>query len=300
MRRPTPLPPQLPRDGFSTRDAEALGVGRRRLQGRDLHRPFHGVRVAAAPTSVLERCAAYSTRLVNGAFFCSVTAAALQSVPLPLALEGVGLHVGVPAPRRAPQARGVVGHRLTVAAGDVILVHGMPVTGPSRTWRDLASVLDVPDLVAVGDDIIRRRLATVEQLREELARTGRGSVAAKTALGLLDPSAESPMESRLRAVLAASGVQGFEVNRTIALPDGAVYRGDLVFPTERLVVEYQGDYHRDAAQWRRDMTRASRLESFGWRVVMLNADDVRRSQELVARIERMLGREGRRKPRLRG
>jgi very-short-patch-repair endonuclease len=69
---------------------------------------------------------------------------------------------------------------------------------------------------------------------------------------------------------------------------GRDIRLDLALRSYKLVIEYQGDYHRSKDQWRKDMTRRTRLEAQGWRVMELNADDLRDPVELVARIQRTL------------
>jgi very-short-patch-repair endonuclease len=68
-----------------------------------------------------------------------------------------------------------------------------------------------------------------------------------------------------------------------------VARTDLILEKERVVLEYQGDYHRTTkGQWRADMTSRSRLEARGWRVMELNADDLKDPVELLARIGAMI------------
>src|SRR5690606_28308062 len=105
MHPPTPLADSLGRT-FSIRDATAAGMSYGRLRGRDLDldRPFHGVRAAAPAEGLIERCADYAPRMRDDEFFCSVTAALLHGVPLPLVHErDPRLHVAVPNPRRAPR-----------------------------------------------------------------------------------------------------------------------------------------------------------------------------------------------------
>jgi very-short-patch-repair endonuclease len=65
------------------------------------------------------------------------------------------------------------------------------------------------------------------------------------------------------------------------------------FTEYRTLVEYQGDYHRlTKAQWRKDMTRRSRLEAAGWIVIELNADNLKNPADVVARITAALRRRG--------
>ena len=64
-----------------------------------------------------------------------------------------------------------------------------------------------------------------------------------------------------------------------------VARTDLIIDRYRIILEYQGDYHRTKkGQWRADTTRRAKLEAQGWRVMELNADDLRNPTELVQRI----------------
>jgi very-short-patch-repair endonuclease len=52
-----------------------------------------------------------------------------------------------------------------------------------------------------------------------------------------------------------------------------------------LALEYQGDYHRTKkGQWRADMSRRSKFEALGWRVMELNANDLKDPAELVDHI----------------
>ncbi len=90
-------------------------------------------------------------------------------------------------------------------------------------------------------------------------------------------------------ILTLAGLSDFAVNYVIVSTEmGRDVRLDLAFRRQKLVLEYQGDYHRTAKQWRKDMTRRSRLEADGWYVMELNVDDLANPTELVARIRRVL------------
>ena len=138
----------------------------------------------------------------------------------------------------------------------------MPVSGPERTWLDLASLLTLRELVAAGDFLVRRGapLTTIDVLRDAFARyPGRpGRPLIRAALPLLDAGAESPRESWLRIMLIEAGFPAFETNQNIVDENGNfVARVDLVSRRHRIVVEYEGDHHRsDPVQWQRDVARA--------------------------------------------
>jgi hypothetical protein len=276
----------------------AAGLSTDRLRGKDLEILYPGSRrVAGTPADLRTRCQSYATRAIAGTFFCSITAATLLALPIPARMaRETTLHVGVVSPHPAPRSAGVVGHKLRVEASDLARVHGVWVTNGAQTWRELARVLTVPDLVAVGDHLLRWQLATSAELSLMVERTvGRpGAGRLRDSLAMLDPGSESPMESRVRAILLLGGLHGMVSNLAVTLPGvRATYRLDLAYPHEKVAIEFQGGYHHDLAQWQSDMTRASRLHAHGWVVMLLNVRDLDDPAELVSRVRRELAARGR-------
>lgn len=276
------------------RAARSAGLSSSRLRGGDLRRPFHGVRDPDLFASDLQsQCRSYQPKMPTYAFFCGPTAARLVGVPLPFRLEQANvLHVAVPAPRRCPAGRGIVGHTIHGPDAEMCDWQGLRISSPERTWFDLGAVLDLPDLIAATDFLIRRQspLTTKRKLAAAIARYAgrRGRVVLREALELADERSESRKESQLRVILIQARFEGLVANLEISTSGGFHYRADLAFPKERALIEYQSDYHGDMAQFRADMTRRSRLEADGWTVVLVNADDLRNPEELVARIRRTL------------
>jgi hypothetical protein len=295
-----PLPDEFGRRAFLVNAAQAAGVGRSRLAGSDLQRPFWGIRAPAAGGDDVEAlCGALALRMPPNAFFTHVTAAQLMRFPLPRRLETTRpMHVGVAEPGRAMDARGIVGHRLRVTPAELVAWGGLRHTGPARTWLDLAAGLSLVELVAVGDHIVHREhpLATLHELTDALGSypSRRGLVRARAALPLLRIGAESPRESALRVIIVLAGLPEPQCNVNIFDPNGNfLARGDLVYPQFKLVLEYQGDHHRtDRAQWRRDIRRVQNVEDNGWQMLQFTDDDLRNPAELVARIERRLRTRG--------
>ncbi|WP_345803124.1 hypothetical protein AAIB33_08605 [Microbacterium sp. AZCO] len=147
--------------------------------------------------------------------------------------------------------------------------NGLRLTGVTRTFLDLAELLDVPALVAVGDHILRRDRpsTTLAALAHEVERAGerRGVRTARQALELLDGGAESPKESELRVLLIRAGFGPFATNIELRDAHGVfVARVDLALPDLRIAIEYEGDHHRDREQWRQDIARRRRIEALGW------------------------------------
>jgi len=240
----------------------------------------------------------FAVRMPLDAFFSHVTAATLLSIPLPYRLERRDvLDIGVPAPARAPHATGIKGHALTLSQWEVAATEGLAHTSAERTWCDLASILSIADLVAAGDFLIhwRQPLTTTLALYETVKKFPgkRGLKKMLEALPCLNARSESPPESRLRYFIVISGLPEPQVNYEIVLTDeGPGVRTDLAFAKYKVLLEYQGDYHRSKEQWRKDMTRRSRLEAQGWYVMEINADDLRDPVELIARIRSILVKHG--------
>jgi len=289
-----PLPAHLQSGPFTVGGSH---LPANRLRASDLNRTVWGVRMAGEMEPDLRtRCRLFAERLSGATFFSHATAALLWGAPLSLSLErDVRLHTSVAAPARAPHARGQIGHRLDVAPADVVVRLGLRHTSAARTWCDLATLLDVDDLVAAGDYLIHHAapfatVGEIERVLETMTRM-RGIRRAREALPLLSDRPESPQESKLRLILIRGGMPEPEINHELVDTEtGKHVRPDFRFPKFKLILEYQGDYHRTKSQWRKDMTRRSRLEAQGWYVMELNADDLRDPEELLARIRSVLAR----------
>jgi hypothetical protein len=166
-----PLPEGWADRPFRVGDAMRAGASASRLDGGDLQRPFWGVRApepgtassdANRPSFPVRRsdvealCRALQVRMRSDAFFTHVTAALLLGLPVPGRLARLRpLHVGCAAPGRAMLARDIVGHSMQIDPQDLIERGYLRLTGPTRTWLDLAALLTLHELVAVGDYLIR-------------------------------------------------------------------------------------------------------------------------------------------------
>lgn len=163
---------------------------------------------------------------------------------------------------------------------------------PARAWCELGALVDAPSLVAIGDQIIRadRQLASVDDLERALATYPgrRGRARLEGAIALLDGRSESPQESRLRVLLVQAKIVGLSLNPTVLGASGKSYRADFMFPGRRVILEYQGDYHREREQYRRDLSRTLDLQLAGWTVLQLGPDDIRSESEFPGRIRRLL------------
>jgi hypothetical protein len=295
---PAPIPLPLPRpEGGApaaaqtarpvgpVRVAEAIAAGstRGRLRSRSLVAPVRGVRMPAEHAGDLEvRCRAIGLLLPDDAAFSHTTAAALWGLPLPRNLDPAApVHVAGPRGRPPMDARAVAAHE-GIRPDDVERHRGLPLTGAARTWMDLGDVLDLTDLVVLTDAILaqRRPGTTAADLAAALERaTGRrGCRSLRLAIGLARHLVDSPMETRVRLQLVASGFPCPLVGADLFDDRGCwIARPDLCWPSLRLAVEYDGEHHRtDRFQYAKDIHRKEQMEDLGWRSIVLLSDDVYR------------------------
>ncbi len=233
------------------------------------------VRLPAAQVADLAAtCAAVLATSAPDSVISSVTAARLHQLWLPPDPRAA-IHVATAQPgvagrsmtrTRRPE---FVAHRFQLRAGDVVMVAGVPVTSVARTFRDVAAVLALPDLVALGDSALRAG-ATLAALSAAIDGCGRarGCAAARRAIPLLDGRSRSRPETHLRLAASGLGLPRFAVNEPVARRLGGwLAEPDLSLAEARMALEYQGAEHATVDRMRRDITRTADLRDEGWLVI---------------------------------
>ena len=294
----TPLDPTLGARPFSVAEAQAAGVGRGRLAATDLARPFHGVRSVGEHS----RLASYAPRLRHGDRFSHTSAAELWNAPLPSQLRGA-THVTAMPGLSQPRARGVIGHQSKT--GTSAIRGGMPTSDAPTTFVELAGLLSLNELTAVGDFLIHdprvldpidiRPHTTLAELHAALeTNSPRGIAKARQAIGRVRSGVESPMETALRLLLEDAGLPRAECGYLLHDAEGAeIGWFDLASPEWRTIAEYDGDQHRTSTrQYDLDITRFDRAAEAEWRVVRVRAAGLSRPQTTVDRVTRALERGG--------
>jgi hypothetical protein len=287
-----PLPADLERAAFATSAARAMGVGEGRLRGRDLQRPFHGVRVRAdGPLLLEQRCRAKLVTMRPGDVFSHATACALYKIPVPRNLLEDRIHVASFHPARIPRGRGVRGHRLKPDGTQVTRWRGLPLVSPEDAWCQLGPTASERDLVVAGDALLGRHdpLSTPDRMRAAVDRYvgRRGHPRLVAAIERVRAGTDSPAESELRLDLVDYGLPEPDVNVVIRDRRGRQMAiGDLVYRRYRVLVEYDGEQHRvDDDQFGRDVDRLDDVMHDGWRVIRFTKKH--RGAERRARLERV-------------
>jgi len=286
-----PLPTELAGRVFTRAEALAHGLTPRMLDGSRIVSIHPGVHRYAdtEPTFALMVEAARHV-LPRDAAISHVTNLRWRGYEVGTELP---LHFSTNVPRHVDR-EGLVVHRRQGWLHPEI-VRGVPVLGPDRTFVDCATRLSVGTLVRVGDWLVATGQTDVTRLHDYVLTSHLDGVQrARRAALLVRAGSESPRETDVRLALLDAGLPEPELNVDIHDHRGRfVARGDLVYRTFGVLVEYDGWHHeRDAAQRQHDHLRRERLEAEGWRVVVVTIADMRDPYAVAGRVQQALIQRG--------
>jgi very-short-patch-repair endonuclease len=258
--------------------AAARGITRSKL-GSNYTRVLHGVHIHNSVEPSLEaRCAAAGLVLPSDATFSDLTGVELLGLPLPFGVPRSRLlDVTVAPPFDRPVGRGVRGHRRQLHPAEVTVIGGLRVTTAARTFVDLAPVVDEPNLIVVGDAILRKGLASLASLeaavREAAGR--RGVLRARLAVARLDGRSASAPESLLRVRIEDAGLPRPALNVDVYDSCGGwIACPDMLYEEAKIAVEYEGERHLVKRQFGLDLARDQLLTLAGFVVVRAGPRDL--------------------------
>ncbi|MHA6785289.1 DUF559 domain-containing protein [Pseudonocardia saturnea] len=160
--------------------------------------------------------------------------------------------------------RGLLVRRDRLVAADITHVRGVPVTTPRHTAYDLARRLPLTEAVVAVDALAFAHGFDPADLlaiaRAHLGARGTGQLA--EVVGLANPLAESPMETRIRLALLFGGLP----LPVVQYPVGP-YRLDMAYPALGIGIEYDGREHLTPERAMRDLDRQAYLTAAGWRKI---------------------------------
>lgn len=279
------LPEELEGRPFTVAEAVQAGVSPKRLRHRSLTALGKGIR-SDGPTSELPLSARVRPFIeVNTQCAAShLTAAELLSLPRRLRKENPSMHHIIRPEGEAHLDRPhVIVHRMKLYEDEITTVQGIPVTTPERTWLDMAELLSVDELVALGDNCVRVPRADLEgrdtphcdisdlQRMIDRHKGKRGIRKAKEAIKLIRVGADSPQESLLRLAIVRAGLPEPELNVPIIDAEGTrQHQPDLSYRRYKIGIEYEGEQHGDELQIVRDIARSERYTALGWTEVRIS------------------------------
>jgi hypothetical protein len=275
--------------GAVFRGSEALARGlltRAQLRGPAWRRLRHDV-YADAKLPVTHRLHARAVALAGPpqAVLGGMTAATLWSTRGPLVGPDDPVELIVPPGVRWHPTDGVI-LRTASTSGEVVTDGELRWTERTRTAVDVVRRGTLDDAVVLLDRLVQHRVAFLDDVRAAVAvlPRGRGSAQAREAAALADGLAGSPQETRLRLLIRRAGLPPPVAQLEIRHEGRFVARVDFGYPEQKLAIEYDGTWHGEPGQFAKDRQRMNRLLAAGWRVLFVTAVDLRRPEELAARI----------------
>jgi very-short-patch-repair endonuclease len=166
---------------------------------------------------------------------------------------------------------------------ECVIVHGIPVTSPARTIRDLAGVLSYKKLRrAVNEALIREQIKPVDLLRGG----HRGARKLRRILATAAPT-RNEYEDLVNELLHQAGIPAPEVNRR-----RGGFEPDFRRPEQGVLLEADSKrYHGNLVARADDAERQAILEAHGETVVRTTWDEaVNRPNAMVARVREALER----------
>jgi very-short-patch-repair endonuclease len=160
---------------------------------------------------------------------------------------------------------GIVRHQ--VRGLDAVLLHGLPVTSPARTLRDLAAVLPPAELERACSEALIARRVTPAQLAAE---SGPGSAALRRLVADGAAPTESELERRMLRLVRAAGLPRPRTQAWIA-----GHRCDFLWPEQRVVAETDGHaFHGNRIARERDHGADATLQLAGYLVLRFSWREV--------------------------
>jgi hypothetical protein len=216
--------------------------------------------------------AAFARGLPDGAAFSGWTAAWLHGLDV---APCAPIEVTIPGPIRSGRRAGASVRRAALADDEIVRRCGLPTTSAMRTVADLGGRDPLTDGVVAADLFLHRGLVRLAELHafvvEHPGAKGIGRL--RRVVNLAEPKAESAMETRLRVLLVLAGLPRPDAQVSIRDDEGRFLgRPDLLYPLQRLAIEYDGGNHRDRLA--DDNRRQNGLVGAGFRMLRFTAADV--------------------------
>ena len=236
-------------------------IGRVRLKG--WHRVTHGVHhtdVAVSEESLLQ---AWAETLPSSGAFTHLTAARLLGLWVPPGMTELPVTAVVAGDQWRPRRAGLRVFRLAEVATQPG-PGGLPIATAAEVVLSCARHLAWLDLLVLVDSSLHLKVCTLEELSAVSLTRRRGARSLRAALEYAEPLTESAGETLLRMIHVLGDVPVVPQHPIIDATGQVLARADLWIRDTRRLPEYDGAYHRDAAQYERDRRRDRELQRAGW------------------------------------
>jgi very-short-patch-repair endonuclease len=238
---------------------------------------FHNVHIPAfMPVTHELRCRGAVLIAPPGAVLSGCSAAAVRGVDFTTARDPVEFIV--PESAKFLSRRGLDIRRTRIPGIDAEPWSDGLLASPLRLAMDILTHNKLrrsfPRVVGILDALLRAKMvdhAALELLVRN--RHDHGIRRAREAVALADPRAESIPESELRVLLVRAG---FSPVPQVVVYQNGVFLGrlDLAFAEFKLAVEYDGEWHKDSSQAKRDARRRAAFRAAGWTFIIVTKEQL--------------------------
>lgn len=267
-----------------SRGAIDHAIARGRL--RQIHRGVYAVGHVALPAFAAEMAAVLAVG--PGAVLSHQSAAALWKLIPERSNEPEGsnereIHVTVVGRDAGRRRAGLRAHRAaTLAAQDMTVLHGIPITTPARTLYDTAACLSAREYERAFDEALTRRLVSRRAVVALLERSPRGrGIDRLEQLARAELRAStltrSDTEERFLTLIRRGGLAVPEINVQIG-----PFIVDFLWRGPRLIVEVDGyAFHSGHRAFENDHKRDLELGAAGFQVMRFTWKQIVDEPELV-------------------
>lgn len=239
----------------------------------------------------LSLCASHTARTIGKPpVYSGITALRISGIEVPycISLKPCTFHVLYDErSHRASRSntRYLLHHNLQSTHGIMYIDHQQQrirFTHPIMTWALLASHLSQVEIIVLADAILRSTLQWIKTSIDDIRRFLENSAPFPSkkrclaALPFLETVPDSPMEKRSVLALLRYGLPYPETQWSILIPAfGRTATVDMAYPQQKVIIEYDGDAHRqDKRQYRWDERKRQALRAMGYTVIVVFADDI--------------------------
>lgn len=265
---------------FLTEWARTEGMTKRGLAGPAYRQIFRGVHVSAlVPDSLVVRGRAAILRAPEGGLLSHETAGQLWVPSWPRSSD---IHMSYSRGVKTI-GDGIRTHRFSYPM-ERWYRHGLAVTGPAQTFIHLAVRCDLVELACFGDRLVARDAISPEELVVATESwEGHGRRSAITAAGLVRAHSESVPETQSRLLVVLAGLPEPVCNHPYLVGGIERYRLDLAWVEYKVALEYDGRWHDDPGQRRKDKARRKEMRKNGWVIIVIRAEHLYDDPDLVVR-----------------
>jgi very-short-patch-repair endonuclease len=169
---------------------------------------------------------------------------------------------------------GIVVHRSqTLTPVDITVYDGLPMTSVARTLLDLAEILTMRDLERALDEALLRKLVTLREVRDVIARSngrkGAGALKALVKWRVNNSASRTRWERMAAHAFRRANLPPFEQNVSYL-----GFQHDFLWREHMVTLEIDGWWHGTRLNGERDVRKRARLKAAGFDPNQVSNTDV--------------------------